>query len=132
MTPSQRIKKAIIERAEYFSKNGMKTQNVTVENVDQLYDAFWEETDCADWMQDAEADIRCGEHETGIDGKNYNRYFEDKEVAMEIDGVWVGWTYYFGGGKHSEPEAVDWIDNAYEIKMETKMMPVLFFSRVEE
>lgn len=71
-------------------------------------------------------------HETGI-SSDYSRHYESKSVAKEIaPGVWVGWTYWYGGGKHGEPFEVPWIDDAYLLDVETVMEPVLKFKRREE
>ncbi len=44
----------------------------------------------------------------------YSRHYETMSVCRKLDnGVWVGWTYYYGGGKYAEPEAVEWLDDAY-------------------
>ncbi len=68
-------------------------------------------------------------HETGI-SSDYSRHYESKSVAKEIaPGVWVGWTYWYGGGKHGEPSEVPWLDDAYLLDVETVMEPVLEFKR---
>jgi len=44
------------------------------------------------------------------------RHYESKAVAMKMpDGSWIGWTYWYGGGKHGEPEAIDWMNEAYDV-----------------
>ena len=46
----------------------------------------------------------------------HSRHYESKAVAAEmLDGSWVGWTYWYGGGKHGEPEAIPWMEDAYEV-----------------
>jgi hypothetical protein len=48
---------------------------------------------------------------------------------MEMsDGSWVGWTYWHGGGKHSEPEAIPWIDYAYALDCEAKEQMVIVYT----
>jgi hypothetical protein len=33
-----------------------------------------------------------------------SRHYEAKSVAKQMsDGTWVGWTFWYGGGKHGEP-----------------------------
>jgi hypothetical protein len=41
-------------------------------------------------------------------------------VVKEIDGKWVGWNYWYGGGKHAEPEDIDWIGNAEFVKVQSE------------
>lgn len=49
---------------------------------------------------------------------NYSRHFDCKEVAYQTKtGHWVGWTYWSGGGKHGEPECIDWLEHAYLLEV---------------
>ena len=47
------------------------------------------------------------------------------------DGSWVGWTYWYGGGKYGEPEAIDWMDDAYDLACteEEKVVTVRTFTK---
>jgi hypothetical protein len=49
------------------------------------------------------------------------------------DGTWVGWTYWYGGGKHGEPSAMPWIEDAYNLdcKEERVMMTKRTFTKAE-
>ena len=125
MTPEQKIKWAILLKASEW--NGEPLETVTAENVDALYDKLEEE----DGQWDAKNEVRTGEVETGIPSE-YSRHYESKSVAAKMpDGSWVGWTYWYGGGKHGEPEAIDWMDQAYAVdcREEEKMVLVRTFSR---
>lgn len=31
------------------------------------------------------------------------------------ESVWVGWTHYYGGGKHSDPDSIPWMNEAYDV-----------------
>lgn len=84
-----------------------------------------------DAMCDAMSELRSGEEETGLpcDG---SRHYESKSVAAQmLDGSWVGWTYWYGGGKHGEPQAIEWISYAYEVRMVEVQKVVKEFSRIE-
>lgn len=86
----------------------------------------WLEEECyEDYYQDAKDGVRCGKVETGlpVDG---SRHYESKAVAAQVGGYWVGWTYWFGGGKHGEPGSIEWIDDAYllEVTEETRVIQV--------
>lgn len=84
-----------------------------------------------DALSDAESELRSGEEETGLPCPG-SRHYESKSVAAQmLDGSWVGWTYWYGGGKHGEPEAIDWINDAYEVRMVEVQKVVREFSRVE-
>ena len=47
-----------------------------------------------------------------------------------LDGSWVGWTYFFGGGKHGEPSEMPWMEDAYDVATEVVMEPVRKFRRI--
>ena len=60
----------------------------------------------------------------------YSRHYESKAVAAEmLDGSWVGWTYWYGGGKHGEPGAIEWMEDAYDVEQFVVMEPVRKFRR---
>jgi hypothetical protein len=60
----------------------------------------WACNECDDGMYEA----REGEIETDVEC-DWSRHYESKSVAAEVDGQWVGWTYWYGGGKHGERDA---------------------------
>jgi len=62
----------------------------------------------------------------------YNSYFESKSVANLIGDQWVGWTFYYGGGKHSSPEDVEWIDDAYYLDAREETRVVMVFTKRED
>lgn len=126
MTPEQKLKHAILLCAvEMGNINPIETP-VTAENVDALFDESnegWE-------LQDARNEMRSGQVETGINCE-WSRHYESKAVAAQMpDGSWVGWTYWYGGGKHGEPGAIDWVDSAYDLicTEEVKTMTVRTFT----
>lgn len=112
MTPAQKLKHAILLLAAQWSDITLPAdQAITAENVDELYDS----NDHGGMLQDARSEIRCTGEETGLDAPG-SRYYETEAVAKQMpDGSWVGWTHYYGGGKHSEPDAIPWIDDAYDV-----------------
>ncbi len=65
-------------------------------------------------------EVRCTGEETGLDRGKWSRHYETEEVASKFGDVWVGWTYYSGGGKFGEPEAYDWISEAYFVDCKEK------------
>jgi len=110
MTPEQKIKWQILSVAARF--NETETPQYPCENVDELYSQLVEN----DLHYDAESEVRCSGIETSIAARDYSRHYECEEVAIQMpDKTWVGWTYWHGGGKHGEPEAIDWIEHAYDV-----------------
>jgi hypothetical protein len=50
------------------------------------------------------------------------------------EGEWIGWTFWYGGGKHGEPGAIDWMSDAYHLNCteEEKVVVVRTFEVVSE
>lgn len=121
MTPEQKIKYTILTRAE-------RGVGITAENVDDAYETAKEE---AESIYDYEYEFREGEVETGIEC-DYSRHYECKSVAAKTpDGSWVGWTYWYGGGKYGNPEEIDWMEYAYDLNVteEEKLVTIQTFTK---
>ena len=87
------------------------------------YEDLWyklkAEYDCC---YELEYETRYGTEEPNLEPKTYSRHYEVEVRAIKVDGVWVAWDYYYGGGKHGEPEAFDWISNARIVRCEEKIV----------
>lgn len=121
MTPQEKIKQKVVFHL---------TQKL-METPDRIEDAY-DELD-EDAKQNYLSELREGEYETDIP-KEYCRYYETKSMAIEaLDGSWVGFTYYFGGGKHSNPEEIEWMEDAYDLNMVAKeeVVVVKYWSKIE-
>lgn len=127
MTPEQKIKHLVLIRAS--EMDGTPLPDVDAGNVDELYDRLAEQ----DGHYDVLEEVREGQVETGLPC-GWSRHYESKAVAAQLpDGSWVGWTHWYGGGKHGEPGSVDWIDQAYDLTCveEQKLVTVRTFSKAE-
>jgi len=127
MKPEQKLKWAVLAKVAGWEKK--PAPEYPCANVDELYDALVE----AESHWDGKSEVRSGEVETGLPC-DWSRHYESKAVAMKMpDGSWVGWTYWYGGGKHGEPEAIDWMEDAYDLdcREEEKTMIVRTFSKPE-
>lgn len=125
MTPEQKIKWLIL--AEIAKCDQRPLPEITAGNVDALYD------ECED-KGDIIHDVRQGDVETNIvrEYSRLDRFYESKSVAAQMpDGSWVGWTYWYGGGKHGAPGEIDWMDTAYELTCveEPKVVTVRTFTK---
>lgn len=49
-----------------------------------------------------------------------SRHYEPNQVAAQTPFGWVSWTYWHGGGKHSNPEEIDWIEHAFFVDVTEK------------
>jgi hypothetical protein len=125
MTPEQRIMSAILLLA--IEDDTIQVDSpITADNVDDLYDDYYND----DLLYDYKYQFREGQIETGIPCE-HSRHYESKSVAAQASGgSWVGWTYWYGGGKHGEPEAIDWMESAYNLNCveEEKMVVVQTFT----
>jgi hypothetical protein len=127
MTAAQQVKLLILNKSASW-RDAPKIE-ATSEDIDEIYD-FACENDDGD-LHDSRSEVRYGEFDTNIESP-FSRHYESKSVAAKTpDGRWVGWTYWYGGGKHGEPEAIDWIDDAYylDCKEEEKTVIVRTFSK---
>ena len=134
MTPVQKIKHAIIRRAAAYSGDTLLGVEITSDTVDVLYENLRGDDGWSDSMQEACNEIRGSfDCETNL-STPCSRHYETKAVAkMMEDGTWVGWTYYYGGGKWGCPEEVEWIRDAYDLDVteEQVMQTVRTFKKRE-
>lgn len=125
MNAQQTLKYAILDLA-YRWEDKEISKTLTAEEVEELFD----EID----PYDAISEIREGEVDTNIDAP-YSRHYESKSVAVQApNGQWVGFTHWYGGGKHGNPEEIDWIEYAYllDCKEEEKLVTIQTFTKVGE
>ena len=128
MTPEQKLKHAVILRSVDLAESDPPGEEITAENVDRVF----EELNDGYGLQDAINEIRGSGTETGLPCE-WSRHFEAKAVAAKMpDGTWVGWTYWYGGGKHARPEDVEWMADAYSVECqeEEKMVVVRTFTAI--
>lgn len=125
MKPETKVKYAILDLAAIWNDEELP-KDLT---EDQVLD-LWDE---AEYLEDAISEIRYSGVETGLEGR-YSRHYESEEVAIQCpNGDWVGFTYWHGGGKFGEPEAIEWIEYAYDLecKEEEKLVVVRTFTKKE-
>jgi hypothetical protein len=126
MTAQQKLKHLILIAFARLNDEAAP-EGVTADNIDDLY----ESADGDDYeLQDAREEVRGGQLETGLPGE-YSRHYESKAVAAQyLDGSWIGWIYWYGGGKHGEPESIDWIEYADDLECteEQKVVTVRTFA----
>jgi hypothetical protein len=128
MKPEFKIKREILRTAQTNEPSEFDFGPLeTTEQISAAYEALAE----VDAHWDYESDFRSGEVKTNIPCPS-DRNYESQSVAMQTaEGDWVGWTYWYGGGKHGEPGLIDWMEDAYDLVCheEEKMMVVRTFER---
>ena len=125
MSPEHKIKYSILAQYWRVEQDEEISPNLTQLRVEELWEEYEEE------LYDYIYEFREGEVQTNIQA-DYSRHYESYSVAAKCpDGSWVGWTYWFGGGKHGEPEAIDWIEYAYHLDCveEEKLVVVQTFAK---
>lgn len=126
MTPGQKIKHLILLAANRL--NDVPAPTITADNVDAEYRAAYDQEELYEAIQE----VRGSGEPTGLKC-DWSRHYESQAVAVEyIDGSWVGFTYWYGGGKHGEPESIDWMDDAYAVTATQETRIVNVFARAEE
>ena len=137
MTPEQILKAAILEYVAQSIKDdedielSLEGPFDTQEKIDAAFELI-EEHYLDDEVSEAESELRSSyTHETGIECQS-SRHYESKAVARQFGDKWVGWTYWYGGGKHGEPESVEWMEHAYFVEAKEETQVVLVFSRTEQ
>lgn len=127
MTAPQLLKAAIIMKViEWQQAKEVLFLDVTHENIDQAYDDVHE----LGLLDDAVYEIRQSGIDTGLPCPS-SRHYECDAVAIQVGDKWVGFNYWYGGGKHGEPEAIDWIDDAYFVKATPKVITSYDFEKEE-
>lgn len=124
MTPVQKLKYAILDLHHIWEHGGPILYNMTGNEIDEAWDM-------ADDLTDAMNEIRSGGFDTGLETES-SRHYENTASAVQCPtGEWVGYTYWYGGGKHGNPEEIDWIEYAYDIECvsEQKLVTVNTFTR---
>ncbi len=121
MTPEQKLKHLVLLKSVDFGAPQLP-DGVNAETIDGLY----EERDAEDEgeLQDARYEIRSAGAETEIPVQHSRYYEADSHATQYLDGSWVGWTYWYGGGKHGEPDAMEWMGYAYDLTCEEKQVTV--------
>lgn len=102
-------------------------ESVDETNIDAAL-ADWDEATNGDengWLREELDAIRTSGTRTGIPAREYSRHYDCHEVAALLSGRWVGWTYWYGGGKHGEPEGIEWIEHAYFVDVTEEQRTVV-------
>ena len=129
MKPINKIKKTIILKviADEYDDSIESLPMETDEDVEYLYEVF-HGLDSYGY----EEEFRQGEYKTKLKTSSFSRCYESTEVASKMfDGTLVGWTYWYGGGKHGDPSSIDWMYDSYEVTSEPKVVTIDVFTRVE-
>lgn len=128
MTPEQRIKRHILKEAIEDNDDLNWDGELTAENVDEAWQTVLSDNEAHwDYVSEFRGSGECTELPS-----QWSRYYEAKEKARQLsDGTWVGWTYWYGGGKFGDPESIDWMSEAYELEVHQETRIVNVFAKKE-
>ena len=70
-------------------------------------------------IQDATQDVRSYGLETSLPAP-CSRHYECEVRAIQTDDGWIGYNYWYGGGKFGNEEEIDFISDAYHVSCEEK------------
>lgn len=113
LTPSQKCKYLVL--AKLFDWRAAELPPFTSgADIDAHYQNEYEND--GGQFQDARNETREGTEAPEITDTPPSRHYEiDANVGKLPDGTFVGWWYWHGGGKTGEPEAYDWVGNAFAV-----------------
>lgn len=130
MKPANKIKQLIL--LSYYEDNKISMDlNLHPCDIDEVIEFVWNEID-SKHLQSYIYELREGDFVTDII-PDWSRLYECRSVAAKMhDGSFVGWDYWYGGGKHEDPDSIDWISDAYnlDIKEEEKLVIVKTFTKL--
>lgn len=114
MTPEQKVKWLVL--ANWAARVGAGEPTLPPYPCDGAeVEARYSELKKAGFHWDAMSEVRDGQVRTGLPSP-YGGHYETESVAAQMpDGTWVGWTYYYGGGKHGSAWELEWMDDAYDV-----------------
>lgn len=117
MTPTQKIKKHLLLCLAK-SDALQLPELATGDQVDLVYAQYG--VSHGDELHDISSGVRVGQVQTSLQPYICNTrllrdYDADMVAAQMDDGSWVGWTYWHGGGRHGEPSAIPWMEDAIDL-----------------
>ena len=116
-------KRLIIEKAvDWYDDFKLDESLDNAESINKYFKYIFDN----DMQWDLTYEVSFGQHFTNIMPK-YSRHYESRSVAAKVDDVWIGWTHWYGGGKHGEPESIDWWqeDEVYFLEVKEKEVKII-------
>lgn len=122
LTPTQLIKKAIVQRIIKYDKGDFGQPPIqTGDQIEAAYDLAVENDLHWDWRNE----VRESGIETNLPAYAFSsRDYEVEIHAQLIDNQWVAYPFYSGGGRHGQPEAVEWMEDAFFVDCEEKQVTI--------
>lgn len=121
MNAQQLLRKAILLKAVEFENIEHFEEGLTGDQINELYEQYdrWDE------LADPWNEVRYGGVDCDLPATTSSRHYEIDSKAIKIGDTWVQFDYYYGGGKHSEPEDFDYIHHAKIVNCEEEEVTVI-------
>ena len=109
MTPQFYVKKEILKDAKKFAEEWGEDFNMPQDSeLEEFYDDNQYEIDS---IIDATNEFRGSGENTDLKAPS-SRHYECNRVARKVDDEkWISWIYWYGGGKHGNPEEIEWVED---------------------
>lgn len=108
MNAQQLLQKAILLKAVEFGTIQSFDDGLGGDQVDELYNSY----DRYDELADAWCEVRYDGIDCNLPTITSSRHYEVDAKAINIDGKWVKFDFYYGGGKHGDPDEYNYIEDA--------------------
>jgi len=137
LTAEQKIKREILEFPwvveEMVAVSLFFRDHDSGDVIDDLWSRMMDDGGFCDLLSDALGDFRSSGDEIDIPCETSRHYCSHSVARLLACGDWVGWTYWYGGGKHGEPDAIDWLSDAYNLIVteEEKLVVVRTYTKEE-
>ena len=115
------VKLEIIKRAATKNDILIFKDEYSSEMIDEMYgDAL--NGEYSDEVNEESYNIRHDGEEINLPATCTSRHYEVDTHVLNIDGKWIAFDYYYGGGKHSDPDSIDWLDTCRFVCCEEKVV----------
>lgn len=123
-------------RLEFLEANLEDVEKFDEDKCNELYKStiYYSWIGDIDIVREVVNELRYGEFNLS-DEVDEDRYYSNREVGSSITGLedtYLAWTYYFGGGKWGEPEAVEWMDDCYLVVEKEEVKLVKVYEKIKE
>lgn len=104
------ILQAIVNQDLFYDGN---SEDLHHDLSEEIIDKYWGELCDKDLDWEYSSEFRTSGERTDLPCEE-SRHYESYSVARQLtDDSWVGWTYWYGGGKWGDPSGINWMEEAY-------------------
>ena len=105
----------------------LESVDISKKNVDGVYKALDVDHVICNFIDGEPTDLN---FEIDLANRRWLLGFEIEWLAVEFDGRWLVFPHLFGGGRHSEPEQLDFTKYAHFVACSTKTVEINVFSEL--